>query len=203
MPRTDDDYGKAITPRLAALERVFGKHAEYLVSPVPFYLGGDTTKVGFEDSHKGSVVYCTSEMTGWDSGQQAGPNGNYELAIVVPKDSPLRPSRKDGQVFTKGWMGVLLDALARLSTQARLVGGELAGPIEPAFAPMSYVLFVDLTNPKLPFEFGGESYGLLLCLLITESERKFVAEHGSDQLLKRLRAAKLFPVSSTTRRAVV
>jgi hypothetical protein len=196
-------YRAAIKPRLAALERVFGPKGLYLVSPIPLPLGGRPTLVGLPGYLPDADVFCTSEMTGgWGSGQKPGPHGEYELVMVVKKGSALAPETTGDQLGKQGFVGSILTDLAKHSTQAVLKHGETAGPLDPRLAPMSDVLFVDLTNPKVPFQFRGQAYGLLLVVLINDEETRLREERSAAELIARLRKATVFPVSDLARPSV-
>jgi Suppressor of fused protein (SUFU) len=80
--------------------------------------------------------------------------------------------------------------------------GDTSGPLPPVFAPMTNIIFIELGNGRIPFEFGGRRYGLLLLQLITDSEVEFKKQHGSEALIKRLRAARSSPVSDPNRAPV-
>lgn len=197
-------YTAVLQQRMAALEGLLGKHSLYMASPVPFYLGGDATILGFDEHLPGHTVYCTSEMTGaWGSGQKSGMNGEFELVMVLPKASPLAPSRAADGLIKKGWLGVTLHGFARYSTQAVLAAGEVAGPLHEAFSPHTHLLFVDLTAGMVKFGFGGRQYGLLLLISISPAEQRFHAEHGAEALLKKLRRARAYPASNPARKDVV
>lgn len=196
-------YAEVLQQRLAALDALFGKRSLYLASPVPFYLGGDATILGYDEYLPDHTVYCTSEMTGaWGSGQKTGPSGEFELVMALSRHSPLAPVRTSAQLIQKGWLGVTLHGFAKYSTQATLAPGEVAGPLPDAFAPHTHLLFVDLTAGKVKFGFGGRQYGLLLLISISTPEQQFQAQHGATALLKRLRQAGAFPVSDPTRKNV-
>lgn len=175
-----------------------------MASPVPFYLGGDATILGYEEYLPDHTVFCTDEMSGaWGSGQKPGPSGEFELVMVLPRHSPLAPVRESDQLIKKGWLGVTLQGFAKYSTQAMLAPGEVAGPLPDAFSPHTHLLFVDLTAGKVKFGFGGRQYGLLLLMSISAPEQQFQAEHGAAALLKRLRQAGAYPASNPARKSVV
>ncbi len=198
-----DPYGDLIPARLEALERVFGKHGEYLVSPLPFYLGGGPTLVGFPDAVPGAMVYCTSDLTGgWGSGQQPGLHGEYEFVMVVERAGPLAPFKKSDGSTVVGQVGSLLTDLAKLSLTTRFLPGETAGPLHPSLRPLTQALFVDLTKPRRPFEIKRKTYGLTLVMLITDTEFKFAKSNGHAEVVRRLRERALFPISSLSRLSV-
>lgn len=204
MPDQEDSYGEAIKLRVAALEKIFGEHTAYLGSPIPFYLDGRPTILEFGNHLPNANVYCTSEMTGtWGSGQKPGSNGEYELVMVCPKDSPLNPKVDEPPVVKQGFVGMFLSDIARYSTKAKLAHGHTMGPLDGRVAPMRHILFINLTNPKVPFAFGGRTYGLLLLMLITENEHLHSQKHGSNDLISKLRTSKAFPLSDLRRKPVV
>lgn len=197
-------YTEVLKQRTAALDDLFGKRSLYLASPVPFYLGGDATILGYDEYLPDHTVYCTNEMTGdWGSGQKPGPSGEFEMVMVLPRHSPLAPVRTSDQLIQKGWLGVTLHGFAKYSMQAMLAPGEVAGPLPEAFSPHTHLLFVNLATGKVKFGFGGREYGLLLLISISTPEQEFQAQHGAPALLKRLRQAGAFPVSNPTRKNVV
>lgn len=200
----ESKYTQVLEARTAALDSIFGKRSLYLISPIPYYLGGDAAIIGYEGYLRGYVVYCTSEMTGgWGSGQKPGPSGEFELVMVLPKESSLAPVRKMDKVIEKGWLGVTLHGFAKYSTEATLAPGEVAGPLPEAFAPHTHLLFVDLTAGKIKFGFSGRQYGLLLLMSINEAEHEFHAENGPAALLKKLRQAGAYPATDPSRKSVV
>jgi hypothetical protein len=198
--QSDDRYGTLITDRLAALEAVFGEHDDYLVSPLPFYLGGNPTIIGFPHAVPNAKVYCTHEMTGdWGSGQKHGAHGEYEFVIVVPASGPLTPRQHPDKSFDIGPVLSILHGLARFSLTYKFLPGETVGPLDSSLAPMTNVLFVDLTTPKRPFQIDGKTYGLTLAYLITDAEADLKRKIGHVEFTKRLRAAGVYPVSSLDR----
>jgi hypothetical protein len=199
-PDSGNEYGDAIVPRLEALDRALGPHADYLVSPIPFFLGGRATIASFPDAIPNAVVYCTSEMTGWDSGQQHGDGDPFEFAIAVPNESLLRPSDEGNSLARQGWIGSLLSGMASFSTEALILHAETAGPLDPALAPMTRLLFTEFTQMKSPFSYKGRSYGIRLMTLITESEFEFAVKTESVPLLiDKLRARNPYLISDLHR----
>lgn len=202
--QNDDRYGTLITDRVAALEEVFGEHDDYIVSPLPFPMGGNPTVVGFPHAVPNAVAYCTHEMTGdWGSGQQHGPHGEYEFVIVAPTEGPLSPHHQGpGKPFDVGPAVSILHGLARYSLTLKFLPGETIGPLDPSLAPMTNVLFIDLTTPKRPFQIDGKTYGLTLAYLITDAEAELKRKIGHVEFTKRLRAAGVYPVSSLDRPSI-
>jgi hypothetical protein len=132
------------------------------------------------------------------------PLGEYELAIVLKSGSRLGPQPTGhDHVLTKGWSGVLLSGYAKYSCEHVLKHGDTGGPLPPEFEPLRHILFVEIGDGKLAFEFLRKRYGLLLMVLITESEFEFKQKEGTDALLRCLRAAKIFPFSDPERTSVV
>ena len=197
-------YTELLRQRTAAIEGLFGKHSLYLASPVPFYLGGDATILGFDEYLPDHTVFCTNEMTGaWGSGQKPGNSGEFELVMVLAKGSTLAPSRAADGLMRKGWLGVTLHGFAKYSTQAVLTPGEVAGPLPDAFSPHTHLLFVDFAAGKVKFGFGGRQYGLLLLISINAAEKRYHEAHGAEALLKKLRKAGSYPASDPARMDVL
>jgi len=202
-PKRGDDYGEAIEPRIEALDRALGLHSEYLVSPIGFGLGGPPTIAAFPSAIPGALLYCTSEMTGWRSGQKVGKGTQFEFAIAIP--APRRSSAKSrkNSLVNNAWIGNALSVMASFSCDELLRPAETMGPMPQELAPMTRLLSTDFTRYKSPFAFGGKSYGIRLLTLITESEYEHsVAKKSVKALVTKLAEANPFMISDTKRKSV-
>mgnify|MGYP001285167968 CR=1 FL=1 len=198
-----DTFIASLSSRLAALESIFGRSQRVLHSPVPFYLGGDADILQFHDRSRNAIILCTHTMTGgWGSGQRPVEGREYEFVIAVPENSPLAPrSRGDGAI-ERGWAATLLNGYAKYSKDVELKPGDTSGPLPAAFGNCRQLLFWELTNAKHPFQYDGASYGLRLCLGITQPEADLLEHEDAASLVLRLRAAGHFPLTITGRESV-
>jgi len=203
-PESGGEYGEAITPRIDALDRALGPHTEYLVSPIPFWLDGSATIAAFPEAIPGAVLYCTSEMTGWDSDQQVGEGTQFEFAIALPAASTHSPkSNSANSLVGHGWVGSFLTGMSKFSSQALLLPAETVGPLSPDVAPMTRLLLTEFSNFKAPFEYGGKKYGIRLMTLITESEYEFaVAKDSVQALIDTMRRTNPYLISDLKRMPV-
>jgi hypothetical protein len=64
-------------------------------------------------------------------------------------------------------------------------------------------VFDEWRKPRVPFRIGKRKHGLLLCIEIFRSEMEYAMEHGSQELLKRLKDASHYPYSDLDRELVV
>lgn len=194
-----DDFERLLEQRLRSLESVFGPHREYLVSPVPFYLGGNPTVVGFPSHVTGAVVYCTHEMTGgWGSGQKPNAQGEYEIALTLPDRSPLAPKQSRDAAWEQGWLGTLLGALAKYSCTNPLEHGNVSGPLPTEFAPFTHILWVQYGPPVLGI--GGRSCGILMGFMLLEQEMDwYIGQDGKEAFVATAVASPRYPVSDPGR----
>ena len=190
--------------RRRALEAIFGSPLGILAQPIPFRAGGQHLDLAYvRDENRRTITVCTHNLTGWESGQQRGPRGQFELVMVVRDPGPLAPDFKGEGLVAKGWVGVVLDAMGQHSCNALLQSGEVAGPLNEAFGSLQSLLFWELTSDRRPFEFDGGSYGLLLCIGITPEERDWAQSNGASKLVELLRTNKTFPLTDPSRDSVV
>ncbi len=194
----EDSWSTCLEQRVAALVAMFGPHDRYLVSPLPFALGGGVTTLRFPHVDPTFHLYCTCELTGgWGSKQIPGSRGEFELLIAVPRDSQLQP--RDGQ---KGMVGVIFDYLATISREALLDHGHTLGPLESQeLYPMTHMILLNDAPPR-PFAFGGRSYGLLTAFLLLEEEFRF-GRKDKEGLIRLIRGLGSVPVSSLERQSLL
>ena len=60
-----------------------------------------------------------------------------------------------------------------------------------------------LLTKLIAFEFSERTFGGLLCAGLTCAELDYALEHGSDQILQRLKSVNIFPVTKLNRLSVI
>lgn len=182
------DYRKLYDTFVPVLERELGPKDEAVIHPIiGFEFGGPPDLLRFRTPPgiKG-VFYVTSDLL-FSERQPGNSLGRYEVAICLPAENKLAQ-----------------DILYKLS-QATLeevfdVGhtADITAWVAPE-CPLKGLLFTKLAS----FEFDRQPFGALLCVGITPAELDYALERSSEDLLGRLKAAGVFPVTDLSRQSVV
>lgn len=180
--------------RQRALERTLGKADDGVFhSPVPLNMGGGADVLAFGDALPGCVVYCTADLTGDPSVEQAGSGEGFELVMCCRADDgamrEIAPS--------------ILSKLAPYTLRASVAAGHSMNIGEVGSTGISGLVFSEWTRARAPFEFGGRRYGLLLCTGLTPEETAYAEQHGGPALLERLKAAGVMPKTIAGRASCV
>jgi hypothetical protein len=199
-PRDDEDtqWSRNLELRVAALESIFGKQGMYLAAFPPFEHGGGTTILEFPHFDSSLSIFCTCELTACAKpGQLPSGRGPFEVVIAVPKGDPLGPKRKQGvRAVEKGWVGVILDAIARMSFEASFDHGHTIGPWDE-LKPMTHAILLE-DAPPANLAFGGRKYGMLTVFLLRPEEFEF-GEKNKEGLIRMIRSLGPIPASSLDR----
>ncbi len=197
-PSQDEQWSRNLGLRVDALESIFGKHGMYLAGLPPFEHGGSATVLEFPHFDCSLSIFCTCELTaGARSGQIPSRRGPYEVLIAIPKDSSLGPKKNDdSRTVEKGWVGVILDAIARSSFEAAFDHGHTIGPWDE-LSPMSHAILLEDTPPAT-LAFGGRDYGLLTVFLLRPEEFEF-GTRNKEGLIRAIRNLGPVPASSLER----
>ena len=186
----NDEWNKWWDARVAAIEKVLGKVDDMVYhATVPFMFGPDAG--GAADvirfrQHLDGVVYVTSELIGCDS-QLPSSMGNYELMICQREESNWGPS--------------IISRLANYTLETAVEPGQTMS-IDSA-VPNDSTINAFLFDSFADFEVLDREAGLLLCLGITRPELNFCHANGADQLLKKLKAANIYPFTDLNRKSLV
>jgi Suppressor of fused protein (SUFU) len=131
------------------------------------------------------IFYVTSDLLFFRA-QPKNSLGRYELAICVPAEDK--------------WARNLLFKLSRATVQEAFDEGHTADITAwvAAECTIKGLLFTKLVS----FEFNQQSFGALLCVGITRAEMDYALAHDSVDLLSRLKAAGVFPVTNLSRASV-
>jgi hypothetical protein len=76
------------------------------------------------------------------------------------------------------------------------------GPAVPADSTISAFLFTEPDITRNSFEVGDEAATLLLCIGITPAELAICQSEGAENILVRLRSARVFPFTDLNRESV-
>lgn len=132
------------------------------------------------------VFYVTSDLLFFER-QPKNSLGRYELAICVPKENK--------------WAENILYKLAQATVEEVFDVGDTADItawVDPECAIKGLLL-----TKLAAFEFGGQTFGALLCVGVTRAELDYALQHGSEDLLRRLKASQVFPVTDPGRVSIV
>lgn len=172
--------------RLAELKKVFGEEDDHILTAMPpFYLGGGADVLTFRKKLPG-VAYVTAGVIGDD---QSKPNaiGQYELMICLRKHDP--------------WAPQLISQLARYTTEAVLEPNDTMdiAPSLPQPTELSNFLFL----PYAKLTVDGKPAAVMLCLGITPDELQYIRDHNAEDLVAKLKAAKVYPFTDLARKSVL
>jgi hypothetical protein len=182
----DDEWQRLWDLRRAAIEEVLGPSDETVIhSPIPFDIGGNADVLTFSTPTNG-ITYVTASLIG-DESSLPNEQGQYELMIRVPLRSD--------------WAANLISQLARYTTEAVLSAGNTMDirPALPRPTELSTLLFVTYSTISVE----GQQASLLLCLGITDDELDFAHEHGSSDLVEKLKVAGVYPITDVARQSAL
>jgi hypothetical protein len=185
---TTVDYRKLYDAFVPVLERELGrKEAAAIHAIIGFEFGGPPDVLLFRNvPGVRGTFYVTSDLLFFER-QQRNSLGRYELAIGLPTESK--------------WAEHVLFKLSQATVEEVFDVGDTADItawVDPDCA-IKGLLFTKLVS----FEFGGQPFGTLLCVGVTRGELDYALEHGSEELLRRLKAAGAFPLTDPNREAVL
>ena len=182
------DYRKLYDTFVPVLEREFGRKEDAVIHAiVGFEFGGPPDLLLFRHAPgiKGTF-YVTSDLLFFER-QPKNSLGRYEVAICLPTENK--------------WAEHVLYKLSQAAVEEAFDVGhtaDITAWVDPECATKG-LLFTKLVS----FEFGGQPFGALLCVGVTRTELAYALEHGSEDLLGRLKAAGAFPVTDLRRAPVV
>jgi hypothetical protein len=196
---TPEEYDQA---KQAGLERVLGSMHGYVGHAIiPYAIGGPVDMYYFAQSD-GGTAFATMELLTYDGkGPAKSDVGTYELVaftrhpVVVPEESAPFDAIENRirSIFT---------SLGNFSTEAVLNAGDTAEVPMSEGEPNACLLLGSYEKPGTPFMIGKKRHGLLLVTEIFANEMAVAREHGSSELIARLKAAGAYPYSDLDRKSV-
>jgi hypothetical protein len=188
--------------KMAALQRVLGPmHNMVGHAVIPFYMGGTVDMYYFPNAIDGTA-FVTMELIAPDgTGPKPGRIGTYELigftrhAIDLDSDGPFKQIQHH--------LCNILTAVSLYSFMAELNPEETCDLPGEEDEEGSCLLLDEWRNPEAPFEIDGRQHGLLLCMEIFKSESEFAREHGTGELIAKLKDKGFYPYSDLDREPVV
>jgi hypothetical protein len=178
----EDDWKEIWDARAEALSQVLGpRHDHVFHATHPFALGGQADVVAFYH-HIPGVVYVTADLTGKPDACYA----DYEL--MVCQRSPT------------DWGANVISRLASYTLEAYIGAGETmdidsATPTDSRIKAFVFDTYRTLT-------LFGQEFDLRLCLGITKAELQFTIEHGTEELLARLKNHGVYPYTVLDRESI-
>ena len=177
----DDNWEEIWNARADALSRVFGPmHDRIYHAVVPFFLGGQADVVAFHH-HLSGVVFVTAELTGEPDASQA----TYELMICNRSPSDWHPN--------------VISRLAQYTLETH-IGASETMDIDSASPSNSQIKAFIFDTYRTFTLFGSECE--LRLVGITKAELDYKMEHGSDELLSRLKAHGIYPYTDLERQSI-
>lgn len=176
--------------RLTHLESLFGKTDDVVGHALmPFFLGPGVgaADVVYFSTHIPGKLSVTAELIGCGD-QKRSRLGNYELAIA----------HRTGE---ETWGANLISRLAHYTLEDVLQPGQTMdiGPAVPKGSKIDAFLFYDYGR----FVFREEPCGVLLCVGITEKEKKACFSGKMQALLKALHDKGVYPYTDLDRESVI
>lgn len=184
----DLDNRKLYDSFVTALEKELGPKDPTVTHAIIGFEFGGPPDVHYFRSAPGvrGIFYVTSDLLFFKA-QPKNSLGQYEMAVCVPAEDK--------------WARQLLSKLSRATVREAFDEGHTADITAwvAAECPIKGLLFTKLVS----FEFNQQSFGVLLCVGITRAEMDHSLAHDSVDLLSRLKAAGVFPVTDLNRASVV
>ena len=181
-------YRKVYDTFVPALERELGPKEDGVNHAIMgFEFGGPPDILLFRKTPgiKGTF-YVTSDLLFFER-QPENSLGRYEMALCVAEEGR--------------WGQHVLYKLAQASVEETFDVGhtaDIAAWVDPECG-IKGLVFTRLVS----FECEGQSFGTLLGVGLTRDELDFALEHGSKDILDRLQAAGVFPVTDLRRQSIL
>jgi len=183
----------------AALERTLGPMEDTVLhSIIPFAMGGALDLYYFTKCIPGTV-FATQELIMREKSDRPRPNklGYFELVACIPPGADRSDEKQTSFIHQ------ILNPIANYASQAKVNPNETA-EIPGDDGEPSLPLIFDRFDPKhVPFEFNNEKFHLLLCIAVHHSELAYARENSTQDLIKLLQGAGVYPYSNLDRPAVV
>lgn len=182
--------------------RLGREHDMVMHAIVPFAIGGALDLYYYPNGIAGTGV-ATKELSPLPGeGPYNDVQGNYELVMFTREplnlDEAANPRSAFGRIHEL--ISTTLNWLALYSQQAMLNPGDTVSFPEDFETVGGHCFLLD--------DYGGvgnepaDRFGLLLVMQIFPSELQFAQEHGTAELIKRLKARGFYPYSDLEREAV-
>ncbi|HVU54644.1 MAG TPA: suppressor of fused domain protein [Puia sp.] len=208
-------FGKKETPRdmaaeerhyelkEAGLEKVLGpSHPLVGHAIIPFEVGGAVDMYYYPNHIKGTG-FATMELIKADgSGPVPNRMGTYELVAFTKHDYAGDGEGDNAFNLIERRVCGIFTSIGNYSFEAKLKPGdtcEVPGDDEP-----NRCIVFDEYNPDgKAFYIGDRKHGLLLVIEIFQQEMDYARQHGSANLLGKLKENGYYPYSDMDREAVV
>lgn len=163
-------------------ERIGLIDEESIMSIIGFDSGGPVTlcTIGYEREQ--FVTYVTCELSVRDEQQPAG-FGRYEVMLTCDDEA---------------WARKILTKIGQMSLESVFEHGHTVdiGEVVGADCPLQGLVVEEFARVSI----DQSGFGILQFHGVTRSELEFAMESGTDELLKRLKSAGIYPHTSIYRR---
>ncbi|QDU32427.1 hypothetical protein KS4_04590 [Poriferisphaera corsica] len=167
----------------------------------------------FEGKLTGTTM-ATVQMIGPDgSGPLPNKLGTYELVMFTkikrPEGFVIRYNANDVTEFDRSYFKLYLTLRDIMDKVAKLAKDEVIQPkdaldISCEVTGRTYhCVFDELKFKRNHFEFEGQDHGLLLCVLVFESEYIFAKNNGVRALMNEFKKSEIYPYSTLKRKPVI
>ena len=203
----------------AAFEERLGKAADEVVAAIIGWGLGGPVDLWVFPNHDAGTWFTTMQLAvpGDRHGPKRNSMGRFELAAATRRpidrspepeapaehDQPAHeqpePTPYECEMFD---IRAMLSNVAYYSFQARLEPNQTAELPAEDDANNVYLIFDALASASDPVVVLDENMGILLCIRVHKSELEFAREHGTHELIERLKAAGHYPYCDLDRPAV-
>lgn len=196
---TDLEYDQHYEVKKQALERILGPmHNLVGHAIIPFEMGGAVDMYYFTNGIPGTG-FATMELIEPDgNGPKPNKTGTYELVAFTRLPMPSNSDTNNPFHKIERRMCGVLTAVGRYAFED-VMNPKDTCEIPGAEGEPNRCLILD-DYGKL--ELGRGKHGLLLCIEVFKSEMDYAMKHGSNVVLKKLKAQGFYPYSDLSRKPV-
>ena len=201
---TNEDFDKDYELKMAGLEYVLGKSADWVGHAIiPFDLGGAVDMYYFPNGIKGTG-FATMELLQPD-GTGPIPNklGTYELVAFTKHDYIQDRDETSPFYLIERRICVILTGIGNYAFSAKLNPLETCEMPSNEGEPTIFLIFDDYKPDGKEFKVGNRKHGLLLIMEVFRDEMEFAMNNGAAKLIEKLKDAGYYPYSDLDRKSVI
>lgn len=203
---SEEECNRHYEAKQAALERCLGPMYSMIGHAiVPFGLSGDAVDMYYFPNGIPGTGFATMELIEPDgSGPKPNRIGTYELVTFTKLRMPRDSESDENHPFNKieRRMCLIMTGIGLYSYHAVINPGETCELPVYENEPNQCLIFDEYRRDGTAFEIEGRKHCLLLCIEVFCSEMEYAVRHGSDIVLRKLKATGHCPYSDLDREPV-